>query len=234
MGRAGRTTSGSHPPLPRPAARDRRGRRLRTAAAGILSLSTLVACGPSTDSVRLSGRVLCDGRPVSEGTVALLRTDGMLSVETPLQPDGGFLFGGNVGLFPGEYVVVVLPPLVRPTSGFDDRSEPELVPAPSPIPDRHRRPATSPLRVELVPGETRREFELTAPPPQEDVEQRSARNPRIVPPRVAALAESDSDALRTHVRTDGLDRGDNNDDNNDECDVVVNSVAGIVVRDTDS
>jgi hypothetical protein len=111
----------------------------------------------------------------------------MLSVEAPLHADGTFRFGGDLGLFPGEYVVVARPPLVRPSSAFDDRSEPELVPAESPIPDQHRRPETSPLRIDLVPGETRREFDLTAPPPQE-VGRRAVQAPRCDAPRFAVRA----------------------------------------------
>ncbi len=132
----------------------------RGCAALLLALVAAAGCGSShPPTVRVSGRITYEGKPLEAGEVAFqptLAPDGALlrPAVGPIGPDGTYVlstFAHGDGIVPGEYAVVVTSYLGDPLVEELDPSPP---PRPSRIPLKYASPATSGLQA-TIPANAR-------------------------------------------------------------------------------
>jgi hypothetical protein len=128
-----------------------------SAALTIVCISLLSAgCGPSGPARGpASGKVTVGGKPLPHGSVIFESADGKTNIITPIGSDGTFnastaegpglpIGDYRIGVSPvGVAATVDAPPLVgsAPTESKDP-----------PIPEKYRKPATSPLKARIAPN----------------------------------------------------------------------------------
>ena len=122
------------------------------AALPLLCLAAVLGCGgpPAT----LQGRLLVDGQPVPEGTIAFRHKESGAVARASVQEDGSYMAtsGASGGLEPGEYEISV-----AAVKGIPDPAAPEKVERWTPM--RYSQYDTSGLTVTVEPGKNTHDIE---------------------------------------------------------------------------
>ena len=102
---------------------------------------------------RISGKVTCQGQPVSEGLILFRNKPKGVYMTAELQPDGTYVVrrASGEGLPPGTYDVMINPPLQDAPMG-PALEPPKIKPYPN-IPQKYRSYETSGLSVTVAEGE---------------------------------------------------------------------------------
>lgn len=111
---------------------------------------------------QLTGKVTFVGQPVPEGTVQLAKVGGGAGAAANINSDGSYRVVAVDPLPPGEYQIVIVPPMI------EDASNPNSSPVQKPkemeqIPTRYRTAKTSPLKATLKEGANTADFDLEVP-----------------------------------------------------------------------
>ena len=127
---------------------------------GVLLLSALLltSCGRPTGVV--SGKITCNNRPLSLGTVAMIDEDG--KVASGMISDGEYKIE-NAPVGPVKISVQVYPPspMMHPPTGPEAGAKPKPRLVFIPIPDRYKDASSSGLTYTVVSGEQTHDLELS-------------------------------------------------------------------------
>jgi hypothetical protein len=121
----------------------------------LILIAALSGCSRDEPRGRISGRVTCRGKAVSEGRVLFVNTDKGVNMTASLAPDGSFevLTAKGPGLPLAEYRVAVCPP--PPDAAVGTFGSPPTIKPYANIPEKYREPKTSGLILTVVEGENR-------------------------------------------------------------------------------
>ena len=124
----------------------------------LLSVLLLTSCGRPTGVV--SGKITCNNRPLSLGTVAMIDEDG--AVASGMISDGEYKIE-NVPVGPVKITVQVYPPspMMHPPTGPEAGAKPKPRLVFIPIPDRYKDASSSGLTYTVVSGEQTHDLELS-------------------------------------------------------------------------
>ena len=113
--------------------------------------------GGNSTKCEVSGKVTCEGKPVSEGLVSFTNTGTGDTAEAPLREGG--VYAVTTPLPEGEYKVMLLPLVVRQqVEGKGPRVGVEK-PAPD-IPEKYRTIGTTDLKATLKKGKNEHNFDM--------------------------------------------------------------------------
>jgi hypothetical protein len=113
-----------------------------------------LGCGPGERPVAVRGKVTFQGRPVTEGTVQFNDARTGRGAEAELGPGGSY----KATLPPGDYAVIILPPLlfVESRSGPPDPRFKKV----RNVPEKYRSTATSDLTAAVSADRAVHDFDM--------------------------------------------------------------------------
>jgi len=124
------------------------------AAALVLACLAMAGCGRKGEYGTVSGTVMFNGQPVSEGMVVFFEPELRVYQGARIQPDGKYSvsMSDGPGVPVGQYQVAVMPPVIE--SPGSKAFGPMTVKEFRNIPVKYRNPRTSPLKLAVVEGNT--------------------------------------------------------------------------------
>jgi hypothetical protein len=122
-----------------------------------LGLLGLPGCASGPPSGQVSGRVMCEGKPVAEGRITFTNTETGAADDALLGSDGTYTLRAPLPV--GEYKVMVSPLIVRQQVGGKGPVVGEEKPAPD-IPEKYRTIGTTELKATVKEGKNPLDFDM--------------------------------------------------------------------------